>query len=63
MDALGDINVLIPAEHFEAFSKVISAGIQRAKISPSSRNELSAWWEAEQGMIAEEINSKSKPVC
>ena len=58
MDDLGDINVLIPAEHFEAFSKVISAGLQRAKIDPSARNELSAWWEAEKDMIASEINSK-----
>lgn len=58
MESLGDVSVLIPAEYFEAFSKVISAGIQRAKITQEERTSLDAWWEAEKAMMADEINAK-----
>jgi hypothetical protein len=58
MDSLGDVSVLIPAEYFEAFSEVISAGLQRAKITQAERTNLVAWWEAEKAMMSDEINAK-----
>jgi hypothetical protein len=62
MDSLGDVSVLIPAEYFEAFSKVISAGLQRAKITHEERAELVAWWEAEQAMMSDEIKAKANSI-
>jgi hypothetical protein len=53
---MDDISVLLPAEHFDAFVEVIEAGLQRAKISQEARTNLAAWWEAEKGLIADEIN-------
>ena len=58
MDSFGDVSVLIPAEYFEDFSKVITAGLQRAKITQGARTSLVAWWEAEKAMMADEINAK-----
>lgn len=55
MDSLGDISLMVPAEHFDALSDVIEMGLQRAKISQEERDALSSWWEAEKAMMSEEI--------
>ncbi len=60
MDSLGDVSLHIPAEHFDDFAKVVEAGLQRAKISQEARKTLASWWEAEKGMVSEEIISKSQ---
>lgn len=60
MSDFGDISVLLPAEHFDSFAEVIKTGLQRAKISQEARTNLTAWWEAEQAMISEEIHNRGE---
>ena len=58
MDSLGDITVLLPAEHFDSFCEVVEMGLQRAKISQEARKNLASWWEAEKSLISDEINNR-----
>ena len=60
MESLGDVRLHIPAEHFDDFAKVVEMGIQRAKLSQDARKALASWWEAEKGLICEEIVFKSE---
>ena len=59
-NTLGDITVHLPQEHLDDLSKVIEMGLQRAKLSQEARANLASWWEAERGMIAEELAEKEK---
>lgn len=57
-NSLGDIQLNIPIELVDELSAVIQVGLQRAKISQEARKSLASWWEAERGLIAEELAAK-----
>lgn len=58
-DSIGDVSLMLPAEHFDALSEVIEMGLQRAKISQEARQSLASWWEAEKALISDEISAKT----
>jgi hypothetical protein len=55
-----DITVSLPAEHFEALSEVIVAGLKHAQIPPKTRRELRDWWTAEKQMIEDSLNEQGE---
>jgi len=55
MKSLHDTQIFVPAEHFEEFSKVIRAGLQKANIRQDVRNSLASWWLVEREIISGEM--------
>lgn len=48
-----DIIMVIPAEFREEIAEIISVGIQRTKLDPLIRKEISNWWNAELSLMNE----------
>lgn len=44
---LKDVVINLPSEYRDALAEVISVGIQKAKLPPKVKHELTAWWTAE----------------
>lgn len=50
-----DIILTLPAEYFDTLAVIIENGVKYAAVNPLVRKELQAWWQAESGLIREEI--------
>lgn len=52
-----DIPVFIPEEYYDAVSSVIKTGLKHVKLDRQTRDQISAWWEAEAEFIKEELKN------
>lgn len=56
MPAQQDVTVNLPKELLDSLSEVLRVGLEKAKIPPDDRKQLTCWWDAEAEFIREEQN-------
>lgn len=60
MKKLPDVSVNIPLELLSGLATVIEVGLQRTKLLPSVKNNLSAWWRVEYELIQSDLDEREK---